>query len=153
HWSHTFEYALAAGPGDWRSAGFPLAGQDYNHDLLATETTLHGGPLPAAASLAGTGLADTGPAGAPVSALEPRPPPWPPAPHQPGPGGGVVVGRRHPAGRPGRPAPWVFLSPGGPGAGPGGRAGGRGGPPLPVRDGAAWAEVPAAGTVTMVLTP
>ena len=26
HWSHTFEYALAAGPGDWRSAGFPLAG-------------------------------------------------------------------------------------------------------------------------------
>ena len=23
HWSHTFEYALAAGPGDWRSAGFP----------------------------------------------------------------------------------------------------------------------------------
>ena len=31
HWSHTFEYALAAGQGDWRSAGFPLAGQDYSH--------------------------------------------------------------------------------------------------------------------------
>ena len=21
HWSHTFEYALASGPGDWRAAG------------------------------------------------------------------------------------------------------------------------------------
>ncbi len=45
HWSHTFEYALAAGPGDWRSAGFAAAGQDYNHDLLTAVTGLHGGPL------------------------------------------------------------------------------------------------------------
>ena len=52
HWSHTFEYALAAGPGDWRTAGFPLAGLDYNRDLLAVETGLHDGPLPASASLA-----------------------------------------------------------------------------------------------------
>ena len=66
HWSHTFEYALAAGPGDWRSAGFPLAGVDYNHDLLACETGLHDGPLPATASLA---AAD--PPTAVLSALKP----------------------------------------------------------------------------------
>ncbi|MFI5082200.1 MAG: NEW3 domain-containing protein, partial [Streptosporangiales bacterium] len=35
HWSHTFEYALASGPGDWRAAGYCLAAEDYNHDLLA----------------------------------------------------------------------------------------------------------------------
>ena len=34
HWSHTFEYALASGPGDWRAAGYSLAAEDYNHDLL-----------------------------------------------------------------------------------------------------------------------
>src|ERR1700724_1909844 len=37
HWSHTFEYALAAGPGDWRTAGFPLAGLNYNRALLAVQ--------------------------------------------------------------------------------------------------------------------
>jgi alpha-mannosidase len=36
HWSHTFEYALAfTGSGDWRSAGFSAAAEDYNHDLIA----------------------------------------------------------------------------------------------------------------------
>ena len=43
-----------------------MAGQDYNHDLLACETGLHGGPRPAAASL---GAADLP---AMVSALKPR---------------------------------------------------------------------------------
>ena len=66
HWSHTFEYALAAGPGDWRDAGFAAAGQDYNHDLLACETGLHPGPHPAAASLASAELPVM------VSALKPR---------------------------------------------------------------------------------
>ena len=47
HWSHAFEYALAAGAGDWRDAGFIVAGQEYNHDLLACETGVHDGPLPA----------------------------------------------------------------------------------------------------------
>ncbi len=56
HWSHTFEYALAAGPGDWRDAGFGEAGQDYNHDLLACETGLHPGPHPGAASLCAADL-------------------------------------------------------------------------------------------------
>ena len=66
HWSHTFEYALAAGPGDWRSAGLARAGQEFNRDLLACETGLHDGPLPAAASLgsvSGPGM---------LTALKPR---------------------------------------------------------------------------------
>jgi hypothetical protein len=66
HWSHTFEYALAAGPGDWRDAGFAAAGQDYNHPLLATQTGIHPGALPATASLA----AVSGPAL--LTALKPR---------------------------------------------------------------------------------
>ncbi len=66
HWSHTFEYALAAGPGDWREAGFAVAGQEYNHDLLACETGLHPGPGPAAASLCAVDLPVM------VSALKPR---------------------------------------------------------------------------------
>jgi alpha-mannosidase len=35
HWSHTFEYALACGPGDWRAAGLCASAEDYNHDLIA----------------------------------------------------------------------------------------------------------------------
>ncbi len=66
HWSHTFEYALAAGAGDWRDAGFGVAGQDYNHDLLACETGLHPGPHAAVASLCSAGLPVM------VSALKPR---------------------------------------------------------------------------------
>ena len=48
HWSHTFEYALASGPGDWRAAGFSASAEDYNHDLI---TVLAGtsGEEPAAA--------------------------------------------------------------------------------------------------------
>ena len=66
HWSHTFEYALAAGAGDWRDAGFGPAGQDYNHDLLACETGLHPGPHPPAISLCAAGLPVM------VSALKPQ---------------------------------------------------------------------------------
>ena len=47
HWSHTFEYALASGPGDWRAAGYSLAAEDYNHDLLT---------VPGAGPVAGQGL-------------------------------------------------------------------------------------------------
>ena len=66
HWSHTFEYALAAGPGDWREAGFAVAGQEYNHALLACDTGIHPGVLPGAASL----CAVRGPAM--LAALKPR---------------------------------------------------------------------------------
>jgi alpha-mannosidase len=35
HWSHTFEYALVSGVGDWRDAGFVRAGHAFNHPLTA----------------------------------------------------------------------------------------------------------------------
>ncbi len=63
HWSHTFEYALASGPGDWRTAGFNLTAEDYNHDLIAT--TGQAGQPP------GAGLS-VEPATVTVSALKPR---------------------------------------------------------------------------------
>ncbi|HVB43533.1 MAG TPA: glycoside hydrolase family 38 C-terminal domain-containing protein [Streptosporangiaceae bacterium] len=85
HWSHTFEYALAAGEGDWRAAGFPAAGQEYSHPLLAFETGSHPGPLPAAASLAAVT-----PAGADLMTLKPRGNPLVPL-GQPDPRDGVTV--------------------------------------------------------------
>jgi alpha-mannosidase len=152
HWSHTFEYALVAGSGDWRSAGFPLAGLDYNHDLLACETGLHDGPLPPSASLA---AAD--PPTAVLSALKPLGNPlYPetnPAAGHPGPRDGVVARLRDVSGRHEPTGASVTLFTGiaaASGTGPCEEAGGL---PLPVRDGAAAAELPPAGTVTMVLTP
>ncbi len=45
HWSHTFGYALAsAGAGDWRTAGFSAAAEDYNHELTAVVGPGGGGP-------------------------------------------------------------------------------------------------------------
>ena len=85
HWSHTFEYALTAGQGDWRSAGFPVAGQDYSHPLLSVQARLHRGPLPASASL----LSVT-PPGADLMAFKPRGNPYGPF-GQPDPGDGVTV--------------------------------------------------------------
>ena len=63
HWSHTFEYALASGPGDWRTAGFNLIAEDYNHDLIAVT----GGTV----QQPGAGLS-VEPATVTVSALKPR---------------------------------------------------------------------------------
>ena len=98
HWSHTFEYALAAGPGDWRAAGFAAAGQDYNAPLLAVVTGRHDGPLPARASLAAVA-----PAGAVLSALKPRGNPLAPGGRQPRPADGVTVRLRDAGGGPARP--------------------------------------------------
>jgi alpha-mannosidase len=64
HWSHTFEYALAAGAGDWRAAGFSPAAEDYNHDLLAVPAA---GP-----GAAGGGSLSVEPGTVTVSALKPR---------------------------------------------------------------------------------
>ena len=66
HWSHTFEYALASGPGDWRAAGYSLAAEDYNHDLLT---------VPGAGTGPGTGWAgglSVEPATVTLGALKPR---------------------------------------------------------------------------------
>jgi hypothetical protein len=85
HWSHTFEYALMGGEGDWRTAGFPIAGQEYCHRLLSCETGLHAGPLPSAQS-----LASVTPAGVDLMTLKPRGNPL--VPHgQPDPADGVTV--------------------------------------------------------------
>ena len=151
HWSHTFEYALAAGPGDWRSAGFPLAGQDYNHDLLACETSLHDGPLPAAASLAAAE-----PPTAVLSALKPRGNPLYPAltaAGQPAPGGAVVARLRDVSGRTEPTRASLTLFTGVAAASGTGPCEEDGGLPLPVRDGAAAAELPPGGTVTVALAP
>ncbi len=42
HWSHTFDYAVAAGDGDWRDAQIPLRSNEFSHRLL---TTTIGGDL------------------------------------------------------------------------------------------------------------
>jgi alpha-mannosidase len=148
HWSHTFEYALTAGPGDWRGAGFPLAGQDYNHDLLACETSWHDGPLPAAASLAAAE-----PATAVVSALKPRGNPLFPAASQPRPQDGVIVRLRDVSGQAAATSASVTLFTGVAAAGRTGPCEEDSGLPLPVRGGAAEAQLPPAGTVTIVATP
>ena len=155
HWSHTFEYALAAGADNWRDAGFTAAGQDYNHDLLACETGVHAGQLPSAASLCEV----TGPA-AMLAALKPRGNPL--ASGRPGPPrreDGVTV-RLRDAGRgrgPGpdarRPAAWSSddgrSAAGPPVAGPGAGSRGAGSPgagsPVlagsPVAASAAWVRL------------
>jgi alpha-mannosidase len=148
HWSHTFEYALAAGPGDWRSVGFPLAGQDYNHELLACETGLHDGPLPATASLAAA-EPDT----ALVAALKPRGNPLYPAAGQPRPQDGVIMRLRDVSGRATATSASVTLFTGVAAASRTGPCEEDGGLPLPLRDGAAQAELPPAGTATVVLVP
>jgi alpha-mannosidase len=50
HWSHCFEYAFTAGPGDWRQAGLVPQGHGFNHPLTAV---VHDGTgdLPAHRSL------------------------------------------------------------------------------------------------------
>jgi alpha-mannosidase len=146
HWSHTFEYALAAGPGDWRSAGFAAAGQDYNRELLACVTGLHDGPLPATGSLAAAE-----PPTALVSALKPRGNPLSPS-AQPRPEDGVTVRLRDTSGA-GAARAAVRMFTGVAAATRSSLAEEAGGPPLPVDSGTALAELPPAGTVTMVLVP
>ncbi|HKT02612.1 MAG TPA: glycosyl hydrolase-related protein, partial [Rugosimonospora sp.] len=67
HWTHTFEYSLVAGAGDWRSAGFVTAGHEVNHPILARPVPPSEGDLGAVAS-----LGSVTPAGAVLTALKPR---------------------------------------------------------------------------------
>ena len=146
HWSHTFEYALAAGPGDWRSAGFPAAGQDYNHDLLAVATSLHTGSLPASLQLAAVE-----PAGAFLSALKPRGNPLAPA-AQPDPADGLTV-RLRDLGGTGAAAARFRLFTGVAAAAAGSLCEDADGGPLPVADSVAQVAVPQAGLVTFTVHP
>ncbi len=66
HWSHDFEYALAAGEGDWRAAGIVRLGHEYNNPLIVTSLGPSTGPLPAAAS-----LVEVDPPSVVLSALKP----------------------------------------------------------------------------------
>jgi alpha-mannosidase len=156
HWSHTFEYALVAGAGDWRDAGFTVAGQEYNHDLLTCETGVHPGPRPAAASLCEV----TGPPGAPgavLTALKPRGNPLASGrPGHPRREDGVTVRLRDAGGRagPGGTGPPVsqvrlFTGPGA--ARLTSLLEDADGAPLPLVDGAAQVAVPIAGLVTLAL--
>ena len=169
HWSHTFEYALAAGAGDWRAAGFNANAQDYAHELIAvtgiagrtpgaagrTEGTAATVP-PAADPRAGTSLLTIWPDSVTLCALKPR-------------GNPLAAGR-----------PVTALDAGADGAGPevtvrlreteghpvtatvrlaGGVIAARltdlleeaDGAPLQVQDGAAVVDLPAFGTVTVIV--
>ena len=67
HWTHTFDYALTAGAGDWRAAGFVPAGQGFTAPLHAVVGTPHPGALPATHSL----LSVDPPGAAVVTAVKP----------------------------------------------------------------------------------
>ncbi len=109
---------------------------------------MHDGPLPATASLAGAE-----PATAVVSALKPRGNPLFPAASQPRPQDGVAVRLRDVSGQAAATGASVTLFTGVAAAARTGPCEEDTGPPLPLRGGAAEAELPPAGTVTMVLTP
>ena len=51
HWSHTFEFALAAGDSDWRSAELPSRSAEFNHPMLCVPLGEGTGALPPDGSL------------------------------------------------------------------------------------------------------
>ncbi|HUC24889.1 MAG TPA: glycoside hydrolase family 38 C-terminal domain-containing protein [Streptosporangiaceae bacterium] len=146
HWSHTFEYALTAGPGTWRTAGFAPAGQAYNHDLIAVTTELHPGPLPASER-----LVRIEPSAALLSALKPRGNPLAPG-GQPAATDGITV-RLRDIGGGGPVAARVGLFTGIAAANVSDLCEDAAGPAIPVADGQALATVPGSGLTTLVVTP
>jgi len=146
HWSHTFEYAIAAGRGDWRTAGFPAAGQDYNHDLLTVATDLHSGPLPSTARLLGVE-----PRGALLSTLKPHGNPLSPA-SRPDPAAGMTARLREIGGA-GPVQARVSLFTGAAGAAVSGICEDSTGSELAVTDGIAEVTVPRSGLATIAVRP
>ena len=51
HWSHTFDFALVTGDGDWRSTQMPSRSAEFNHPMLAVGVDEGSGGLPADGSL------------------------------------------------------------------------------------------------------
>jgi hypothetical protein len=51
HWTHEFRYALAAGPGDWRSAGVAVAGAEFARPLHGVVAVCDSPSLPGSGSL------------------------------------------------------------------------------------------------------
>ncbi len=144
HWSHTFEYALAAGPGDWRTAGFAAAGEDYNQQVLTCETDLHDGPMPGEAS-----LCSVQPPAITLTALKPRGNPLASGrPGSPNQSDGVLVRLRETTGR---PAQARIRLPDAVRARTTDLLEETDGEWLPVQDGDAIVDVPAAGMASLLL--
>ncbi|MBO1335525.1 glycoside hydrolase [Streptomyces sp. VRA16 Mangrove soil] len=51
HWTHVFEHALVASPGDWRRADLVRRGREFNQPLTVVSGAPHPGTAPAARSL------------------------------------------------------------------------------------------------------
>ena len=51
HWSHTFEFALVSGAGDWRVVGMPSRSAEFNHPLIAVAISEGSAGLPSDGSL------------------------------------------------------------------------------------------------------
>ena len=51
HWTHTFDYALVSGGGDWRHAGIPERSAEFSHPLLPVTASGSLSGLPATGSL------------------------------------------------------------------------------------------------------
>ena len=51
HWSHTFDFSLISGAGDWRVCGMPSRSAEFNHPLIAVPVGRGAGELPADGSL------------------------------------------------------------------------------------------------------
>jgi alpha-mannosidase len=98
HWSHTFEYALISGAGDWRQAGFGPAGATYNHELVSCA-----GGGPAAVLAPGVSLVEIDHPAVQLSALKPRGNPLAQGrPGLPAAADGLTVRLRETEGRPAR---------------------------------------------------
>lgn len=79
HWTHTFDFAIVAGEGDWRDAGFPRRAQEAAHPLRARPVPSAAGTLPATLGLitvdpAEVVLTAAKPAGNPLASGSPVPP-------------------------------------------------------------------------------
>ena len=147
HWSHTYEYALAAGPGDWRSAGFSAAAADYNHDLISCE-----GGGPAAPLAPGVSLVSVDHPAVQLCALKPHGNPLASGrPGLPAAAGGLTVRLRETEGRPARAR--VRLRGGVAAAHLTDLLEERDLGSLPVQDEEVVLTVPPFGTVTVVLQP
>ncbi|MGV1089107.1 MAG: glycoside hydrolase family 38 C-terminal domain-containing protein, partial [Mycobacterium sp.] len=51
HWSHTFDFALISGSGDWRAVGMPSRSAEFNHPLIPVAVDRGNARLPADGSL------------------------------------------------------------------------------------------------------
>ncbi|MFI7337550.1 glycoside hydrolase [Streptomyces sp. NPDC050085] len=58
HWTHVFEHALVASPGDWRAADLVRRGREFNQPLTAVTGTPHAGSAPGTRSLLSVEPAD-----------------------------------------------------------------------------------------------